>query len=85
MRGMDNGPWTGMSYHQGAFYVSEGGEIEGGRILRVRLLKRQDGACWRPASPAISTTSSAMTCAGRVALSGTRPGIRRIQRVWYAA
>src|SRR4051794_18396978 len=24
-----------MSYHQGAFYVSEGGELEGGRILRI--------------------------------------------------
>src|SRR4051794_27728411 len=24
--GRNNGPWTGMSYHQGAFYVSEGGE-----------------------------------------------------------
>src|SRR3954465_4423592 len=33
--GRNNGPWTGMSYHQGAFYVSEGGEIEGGRILRI--------------------------------------------------
>src|SRR3954454_21177171 len=33
--GRNNGPWTGMSYHQGTFYVSEGGEVEGGRILRV--------------------------------------------------
>src|SRR3954468_771688 len=33
--GRNNGPWTGMSYHQGVFYVSEGGEIEGGRILRI--------------------------------------------------
>jgi glucose/arabinose dehydrogenase/cytochrome c5 len=33
--GRNNGPWTGMSYHQGAFYVSEGGEVEGGRILRI--------------------------------------------------
>lgn len=30
-----NGPWTGVAFHQGAFYVSEGGELEGGRILRV--------------------------------------------------
>jgi glucose/arabinose dehydrogenase len=30
------GPWTGMSYHQGAFYVSEGGELRGaGRVLRI--------------------------------------------------
>jgi glucose/arabinose dehydrogenase len=33
--GRNNGPWTGMSYHRGVFYVSEGGEIEGGRILRI--------------------------------------------------
>jgi glucose/arabinose dehydrogenase len=33
--GRNNGPWTGMSYHQGAFYVAEGGELEGGRILRI--------------------------------------------------
>src|SRR3954462_5268168 len=33
--GRNNGPWTGMSYHRGAFYVSEGGEVEGGRILRI--------------------------------------------------
>src|SRR3954466_9507625 len=33
--GKNNGPWTGMSYHAGAFYVSEGGEVEGGRILRI--------------------------------------------------
>jgi glucose/arabinose dehydrogenase len=33
--GRNNGPWTGMSYHRGAFYVSEGGELEGGRILRI--------------------------------------------------
>src|SRR5688572_24258574 len=30
-----NGPWTGIVYHQGAFYVAEGGELEGGRILRI--------------------------------------------------
>ena len=33
--GENNGPWTGMSYHDGAFYVSEGGELQGGRILRI--------------------------------------------------
>jgi glucose/arabinose dehydrogenase len=33
--GRNNGPWTGGSYHQGAFYISEGGELEGGRILRI--------------------------------------------------
>lgn len=34
-RGENNGPWTGLSYHQGAFYVSEGGELKGGRILKI--------------------------------------------------
>src|SRR4051812_48539493 len=30
------GPWTGMSYHRGAFYIAEGGELRGaGRVLRV--------------------------------------------------
>jgi glucose/arabinose dehydrogenase len=32
-----NGPWTGVTFHQGAFYVAEGGELEGGRILRIDL------------------------------------------------
>jgi len=30
-----NGPWTAVTYHQGAFYVAEGGVLEGGRILRI--------------------------------------------------
>ncbi|HEU5075185.1 MAG TPA: PQQ-dependent sugar dehydrogenase [Polyangiaceae bacterium] len=30
-----NGPWTGVSFHAGNFYVSEGGQSEGGRILRI--------------------------------------------------
>jgi len=33
--GKDNGPWTGVTFYQGAFYVAEGGELEGGRILRI--------------------------------------------------
>jgi glucose/arabinose dehydrogenase len=28
-------PWNGVAFHDGAFYVAEGGEKEGGRILRV--------------------------------------------------
>lgn len=35
-RGGRNGPWTGVAYADGAFYVAEGGELEGGRILRIR-------------------------------------------------
>ncbi len=30
-----NGPWTGAVFHQGNFYVSEGGQLEGGRIVRI--------------------------------------------------
>jgi glucose/arabinose dehydrogenase len=30
-----NGPWTGVTYHNGYFYVSEGGEANGGKILRI--------------------------------------------------
>lgn len=33
--GEKNGPWTGAVYHNGFFYVSEGGELEGGRILKI--------------------------------------------------
>ncbi|UYZ59904.1 PQQ-dependent sugar dehydrogenase [Hymenobacter latericus] len=33
--GGKNGPWTGVTYHDGNFYISEGGQLEGGRILRV--------------------------------------------------
>ncbi len=32
------GPWTGMSYHHGAFYVSDGGEARGaGRVLVITM------------------------------------------------
>jgi glucose/arabinose dehydrogenase len=33
--GTKNGPWTGLAFHDGNFYVSEGGEAEGGKILRI--------------------------------------------------
>ncbi|WP_460892003.1 PQQ-dependent sugar dehydrogenase [Rufibacter soli] len=33
--GEKNGPWTGAAYHDGFFYVSEGGQLEGGRILKI--------------------------------------------------
>jgi glucose/arabinose dehydrogenase len=33
--GIRNGPWNGFVYHDGAFYVAEGGEMEGGRILKI--------------------------------------------------
>ncbi|UYQ94099.1 PQQ-dependent sugar dehydrogenase [Chitinophaga horti] len=33
--GDKNGPWTGLTFHDGAFYISEGGQMEGGKILRV--------------------------------------------------
>jgi glucose/arabinose dehydrogenase len=34
-RGEKNGPWTGMVFHGGNFYISEGGQANGGKILRV--------------------------------------------------
>lgn len=34
-RGDRNGPWTGVAFPDGAFYIAEGGELEGGRLLRV--------------------------------------------------
>ncbi|WP_276496945.1 PQQ-dependent sugar dehydrogenase [Pontibacter litorisediminis] len=33
--GDKNGPWTGVAFQGGAFYVAEGGTLEGGRILRI--------------------------------------------------
>lgn len=33
--GEKNGPWNGVVYHDGNFYVAEGGEMEGGKILRI--------------------------------------------------
>jgi glucose/arabinose dehydrogenase len=35
VRGGNNGPWTGVTYSGGSFYIAEGGQLEGGRILRV--------------------------------------------------
>ena len=34
-RGGKNGPWTGVAYYRGAFFVAEGVQLEGGRILRI--------------------------------------------------
>lgn len=33
--GQKNGPWNGVTYHEGYFYIAEGGQLEGGRILKV--------------------------------------------------
>lgn len=33
--GPANGPWTGVTYYKGSFYLAEGGAMEGGRILRI--------------------------------------------------
>ena len=35
IEGDNNGPWTGVSFHRNAFYVAEGGALQGGRILRI--------------------------------------------------
>jgi glucose/arabinose dehydrogenase len=34
-KGSNNGPWTGVVFHQDNFYIAEGGVAEGGRILKV--------------------------------------------------
>jgi glucose/arabinose dehydrogenase len=33
--GGKNGPWTGVIFYEGSFYVAEGGEAEGGKILKI--------------------------------------------------
>ncbi|MFN6947150.1 MAG: PQQ-dependent sugar dehydrogenase [Cytophagaceae bacterium] len=33
--GGNNGPWNGVDYYNGHFYIAEGGQLEGGRILKV--------------------------------------------------
>lgn len=33
--GTQNGPWNGVAYYDGHFYVAEGGAMEGGKILRI--------------------------------------------------
>lgn len=35
--GGDNGPWTGVDFYQGNFYIAEGGSKRGGKILRINL------------------------------------------------
>jgi glucose/arabinose dehydrogenase len=35
--GSKNGPWTAIDYYNGNFYVSEGGTMEGGKILKISL------------------------------------------------
>jgi len=31
----DNPPWNGVDFANGSFFIAEGGQLEGGRILRV--------------------------------------------------
>lgn len=33
--GGKNGPWNGVTYHDGYFYIAEGGQLKGGKILKV--------------------------------------------------
>lgn len=33
--GVTNGPWTGLAFADGQFFVAEGGEARGGRILKI--------------------------------------------------
>jgi glucose/arabinose dehydrogenase len=37
-----NGPWNGVAFAEGIFYVAEGGQLEGGKILRIRADGRSD-------------------------------------------
>ncbi len=34
-RGSNNGPWTGVTFYNGNFYVAEGGARDGGKILKI--------------------------------------------------
>ena len=34
-KGGKNGPWTGLTFYKGNFYVAEGGVLEGGKILKI--------------------------------------------------
>lgn len=33
--GGDNGPWTGVTFHDGGFFVAQGSQLEGGSVLRI--------------------------------------------------
>lgn len=35
LEGQNNGPWTGVTFHDGQFFIAEGGTLRGGRILQV--------------------------------------------------
>jgi len=41
-KGEPNGPWSGITWHNGNFYVAEGGEKEGGKLLRIGKDGRTD-------------------------------------------
>lgn len=34
-KGEKNGPWNGVAFHDGYFFVAEGGEMNGGKILKI--------------------------------------------------
>jgi glucose/arabinose dehydrogenase len=36
-KGGNNGPWNGFTFSKGSFYIAEGGQLEGGRILKVSM------------------------------------------------
>ena len=39
--GQKNGPWTGVTFYDGHFFIAEGGQLEGGKILKVTKDGRQ--------------------------------------------
>ncbi|HYG37144.1 MAG TPA: glucose dehydrogenase [Cytophagales bacterium] len=34
-KGDKNGPWNGITYYEGNFYIAEGGQLNGGRIIKI--------------------------------------------------
>jgi glucose/arabinose dehydrogenase len=40
--GGKGGPWTGVTFHQGNFFVADGNVLEGGRLLRISMEGRID-------------------------------------------
>jgi glucose/arabinose dehydrogenase len=36
-KGSNNGPWSGVTFYKGSFYVAEGGEMQGGKILKINM------------------------------------------------
>ena len=64
--GGKNGPWTGVWHHDGVFCVAEGGQLEGGRILRITA----DGTSTEPNQVIVGR----IPCSGAVLCVGPKGG-----------